>query len=440
MTTTPPEAHTPGDDHGPAADSGPRVTRDDVRQVSRIRRTVYPDRKVAGVAGGLARHLDVDPVLLRVAFVVLTFFGGAGLLLYGAFWLLLPEEGTDKAAVNLDERSLMVALIGVAVLAGLLLFGDSWGGLWFSWPLAVIGLIALVVVASRQGGSRSAPPPGPYAARPTPLSPTPLSPTLLRPTPPSPTPPSRMPRRPSRASLSRDQTAVDQTAADQPPYTYPGPIYAGPPPTGNPVAYRPRDPRKGGPILFWFTLALVTLGLGTLGMVDVAGADVSASAYPALAVGIIGVMLLVGAFFGRAGGLIMLGLVAAAALVGSTVAENVNDRRTTEAPLVAAAVADQYSHGAGELVVDLTTLADPEALDGRTIQLESGVGHLEVIVPENVDVTASASVGAGEAHLFDASRDGVGIELTSHQDAIDEVASFTVDVQLGVGEIVIRSK
>ena len=45
-----------------------------------------------------------------------------------------------------------------------------------------------------------------------------------------------------------------------------------------------------------------------LGIVDLAGADVADAAYPALAVAISGVMLLVGAFFGRAGGLILVGL------------------------------------------------------------------------------------------------------------------------------------
>ena len=43
-----------------------------------------------------ARHLDIDPLILRVAFVVLAFFGGAGLLLYGACWLLVPEDGRDR--------------------------------------------------------------------------------------------------------------------------------------------------------------------------------------------------------------------------------------------------------------------------------------------------------------------------------------------------------
>ena len=71
------------------------MTRDEIRDLGRLRRS-RDDRKIAGVAGGLARHLDVDPIILRVALVVLVFFGGAGLLIYGAGWLLVPEEETER--------------------------------------------------------------------------------------------------------------------------------------------------------------------------------------------------------------------------------------------------------------------------------------------------------------------------------------------------------
>ena len=64
------------------------------------------DRMLAGVAGGLARYLDVDATLVRIAFVVLTVIGGAGVPLYLASWLLIPEDGADQsiAASFLDSR------------------------------------------------------------------------------------------------------------------------------------------------------------------------------------------------------------------------------------------------------------------------------------------------------------------------------------------------
>ena len=64
------------------------------------------DRMLAGVAGGLARYLDVDATLVRIAFAVLTVVGGAGVPLYLACWLLIPEDGAEKsvAASFLDSH------------------------------------------------------------------------------------------------------------------------------------------------------------------------------------------------------------------------------------------------------------------------------------------------------------------------------------------------
>src|SRR4029079_2976371 len=128
MTTTPTTSPPQGPDSADhAPDSGPRVGWDDIRDLARIRRS-RSDRKVAGVAGGLAGPLDIDPVILRVAFVVLTFFGGVGLLLYIALWLLLPEDGSDWAKVKLDRRSRTFALVIVGALALLLLVSHGWWG------------------------------------------------------------------------------------------------------------------------------------------------------------------------------------------------------------------------------------------------------------------------------------------------------------------------
>jgi phage shock protein PspC (stress-responsive transcriptional regulator) len=60
-------------------------------------RRSYSDRMLAGVAGGLARYFGVDPAIVRIAFVVLTVFGGAGIPLYLAGLLLIPEEGSDQS-------------------------------------------------------------------------------------------------------------------------------------------------------------------------------------------------------------------------------------------------------------------------------------------------------------------------------------------------------
>ena len=64
-----------------------------------IRRSTS-DAKLAGVCGGVARHWNVDPVLVRVGCVLLALSGGIGLVLYVAGWLLIPIDGSDKPVIH----------------------------------------------------------------------------------------------------------------------------------------------------------------------------------------------------------------------------------------------------------------------------------------------------------------------------------------------------
>ena len=368
MTTTPPEAPSgPADESAP--DEGPRVTRDEIRDLGRLRRSV-DDRKVAGVAGGLARHLDVDPLILRVAFVVLAFFGGAGLLLYGACWLLVPEDGSDEAAITLDDRSRTLALLAVGVLAAFALLGDSWGVFWFPWPLAIIALVVLLFV-TRKDRRSSTPPPGSGGG--------------------------------AVSAAGGDTSTYEGTTSDGGTWSYQGPATYTP----------PRNPRRRGPVLFWFTLALIALAIGILGIVDVAGVAVADAAYPALAVGITGLMLLVGSFYGRAGGLILVGLLATAPMAALTVIGQWEGERIRETPATAAQVENSYEFGAGQLVLDLTEVDDIEALDGRQISVEGGAGRIELLVPEDMDVRVTGRIdGPGAITLFGEQEGGIETSST----------------------------
>ena len=62
------------------------------------------DRQVAGVAAGIARRYDIDPVLVRVGFVVAA-FSGIGAALYIAGWVLLPDEPADPAAPRAEPAA-----------------------------------------------------------------------------------------------------------------------------------------------------------------------------------------------------------------------------------------------------------------------------------------------------------------------------------------------
>jgi phage shock protein C len=67
------------------------------------RRTLHRptrDRMIAGVAAGIAEYFDIDVTVVRIAIAVLTVFGGAGIALYIAGWLLMPNEGTERSIAN----------------------------------------------------------------------------------------------------------------------------------------------------------------------------------------------------------------------------------------------------------------------------------------------------------------------------------------------------
>ena len=311
--------------------------------------------------------------------MVLVFFGGAGLIVYGACWLLVPEDGDDKAPFNLDERSRTIALMIVGVLAAVALVGDSWGAFWFPWPIAIVALIALWLLTRNNPPKEAAPP---YVATPAPA------------------------------------------------YYPPQPPYAAPP-----VPQRAPNPRKRGPILFWFTIALIALTEGLLGMADLAGANVADPAYPALAVAICGVMLVIGAFFGRAGGIILLGLIATVGLVGATAASEWEGDQVHVTPTTAAALDDRYWLDAGEQIIDLRDVSDLGNLDGQTLEVEGGVGRIEVILPDGLAATVSADVdGLGDVILFGEEHGGIDVTANDYAGSVTDPKIF-IKAQLGVGQI-----
>ena len=97
------------------------------------------DRMVAGVCGGLARYFDIHPAFYRVGFVVLTLLGGAGILIYAAAALVMPDEGKEDSVATAALRNrrdrpwplIGLALVGVAIAillsrATLWPHGDAW--------------------------------------------------------------------------------------------------------------------------------------------------------------------------------------------------------------------------------------------------------------------------------------------------------------------------
>jgi phage shock protein PspC (stress-responsive transcriptional regulator) len=92
-TTVNPQAPTAGN-FEPRSHTEPRYRAEPERTA--VRRPIR-GRMLTGVAGGLAEYAGVDVRIVRVAFVVLTVAGGAGIPLYLAGLLLIPEQGSDQS-------------------------------------------------------------------------------------------------------------------------------------------------------------------------------------------------------------------------------------------------------------------------------------------------------------------------------------------------------
>ena len=72
------------------------ATVNDQPEAGRLRRS-GDDKMLAGVAGGIARYLNVNVTLVRVIIAALVVFSGAGAALYLAAWLLIPADGEDQS-------------------------------------------------------------------------------------------------------------------------------------------------------------------------------------------------------------------------------------------------------------------------------------------------------------------------------------------------------
>lgn len=407
--------------------------------IRRMGVTRSADRWIGGVSGGVARKLDVDPLVVRVVLVASVFVAGIGLVLYGLAWALLPEESDGRIhAQELGRGNSDVALLGAAafVFAGLTTNERSWtlarwwNGAGLGWVngllwLAVVGVVVAIVVS----GARHSRPTPPGATRPAP-------------------PPPPAPQYASAATDPRE-TPVTPTSAPPPP-----PAPTGPAATPTPTAPATPPVPSAGPRFFAVCAGLSLLVLAGLLLAERGGlftGPVVLTALGATAV-VFGGGIVVAGLTGRSSG--VLGFFAVVALLVATpVAATADvdlrwnhiDRwdavgQSHHTPRTLAETAGGYAVGLGELRIDLTELDVPA---GETVDLalQSGVGNVELVLPADDAARIALGVGAGQAEWdldgAKSSSSGLGLRRTVTNTAATDGADLVFDltVNIGVGNI-----
>jgi phage shock protein PspC (stress-responsive transcriptional regulator) len=358
----------------------------------RLRRRTS-DRVIGGVAGGLGDYLNVDPVLLRAAFAGLMIFGGAGLVIYVLGWLLIPEVGHEHSIVEAAIRNVAgrTGRLGLVVLVfATIAIASPWvtgyGGVIYIqaevfWALAIV-LVGIVLLLP-QGRSRAADP-GSIAFTAAPAQP-----------------------------------AIQEAATT----AHWGPAVAAPP--------RERSP------LAWYVLAGVLVVLAVLAVVgNLAPVRVVPGQYFGAGLLALGLGLIVGAWWGRARLLILLGiLVLPVAAVSAFLTIPLEGGVADESfrPQNVAEVQPAYHLLGGRLRLDLTALeagSSPVNLSASV-----GIGDLYVIVPEDANVQVAGSVRGGQLGLFGRSHAGTGLADRVSEAGAADGPTLVLTLDVGIGSI-----
>jgi phage shock protein PspC (stress-responsive transcriptional regulator) len=404
-----------------------------------VRRT--DDKVIAGVASGIAASLGIDPVLVRIAFVVLIFFGGLGALLYVLGWLLIPaadaEESIGLAAARRPAG--LAGYLGVAmvILAAAILAST------FSRPGVVwaIALIAFGIYLFQQNQERPQPA---RPAPPAPPAPTGGAPPAAPPAPPAEPQPAATPRW-SAATATTEPLAWERPVppAWGPPPAAP-PAQGAPPATWAPPAPRTRRRAFLGPLTLG--IALIVGGLAVL-LDNLGVLEMTLGRVLALLLTVVGVGLLVGGWWGRAWGLIPLGLllvplVAVASLADSEPLTGGIGERLWQ-PRTAAEVRPAYRLAGGELIVDLGRVRFRPG--STSVEASVAGGRLLVVVPDEVAAEVHGRAGAGALDLFGSGEDRWGAQVDSTVTApptkppkTGAAATVRLDAHVGYGLVEVR--
>lgn len=366
---------------------------------------------MAGVAAAIGRRYAIDPVLIRVAFVVATLFSGVGVLLYLLGWLLLPAETGQVAGAGsavgrgrgVLSAALTIVLVALLVPVTTAVFRERGSGV-----LALAVAVGALVLLHRSRAALGEIPGSPAPAAKTAPDPETAAPNTTTDSAGQPAPP------------AWDPLGVAPFAWDLPEPAAPS---AHPTP--------PRGARSVTPVTLG--LALLTGGVAVAFAPGLAAAQVAA-----LLLGVIGLGLVVGSFLRGGRGLIFLAVPLALLtwVLQVTPAAGFTVGRRHWNPITTAQVQPRYAVALGNGRLDLSGL---RLVDGQTVttSLAVGIGQTHVLLPPNVAAQVSCQTLIGEAHCL--GRTGPGhpsrVDVTDNGPGGPGGGKLILTVHSGVGQI-----
>jgi phage shock protein PspC (stress-responsive transcriptional regulator) len=381
------------------------------------------DRKIAGVAAAIARRYGIDPVLVRVAFVVATICsGGAGVLLYLLGWLLLPAQGDQssgaESVIGRGRSSMSAVLTIVLVLLLIPVTAAVLGGHGSGIIGLAVGLGALLLL-HRSRAALGEIPGSPPAAAPSSGHP-PETAQAIPATPGAPGVTTDDPERP--APPAWDPLGAAPFAWDLPE------------PSAPPAATTPR--RWAGS-----KITPITLGLALLagGIALAFGPGLSAAQIAAILLGVVGLGLVIGSFLHGGRGLVPIA-VPLALLTWILSAAPTSDFQVGTrhwSPTTTAELQQQYSVTLGNGDLDLSHL---QLTNGQTVKtnVAVGVGETHVFIPPNVDAQVSCRTQVGDVDCLGRTDSGGSpsrVTLTDTGTDGPGGGTLILDVHSGVGQI-----
>ena len=430
-------------------------------------------RVVAGVCGGLGRHLDIDPVVFRVVIAVLCFSGGVGLFIYGLAWLIVPVERTRRNELQrllsgrVDGQSLGAVLVTVL---GTGIFFSYMGSSGHIFPLLLIALLAFAALRydpakhprrrqTTPGLSADGEPagssgfegtifgvtfrtaPSAPAEQPTVPVPPPAPSWWQRPDPMLKDPLAKEPPE-DDAGPEAGHGAEPEDAPPSAPFPPEPPAPPAPPvpPPFAPQPFAPRPPAREPRQISLLGSAFFFLALITGGVVWWVAArdhhEVDVLTVLASALLVLGLGLVVCSRWGRGRSLAVwatLLTLAVAAVGASPVELNTSYQRQVWAPATAAALLPSYDLGTGQGTLDLTGTA-PGAGETLSTDVHVGVGRLRVILPPGSEVEITAHVGVGSIRLpGDNDAGGISADRKTELNTGAAALHGTIDLDLNVG-------